>query len=112
MRESGQKEEILTDFENQKPKTKKVIINPMHTFIAASFFFLAQVDPNSAIGIFKSLLAKILLLIGIGLIGYGGYLLSKTGHVMDAFLCIIGGFLCALAVPFISYCAHISGVDF
>ncbi len=76
-----------------------------------AYVMLAQVDPNSAIDTFKNLLAKFLLLIGVCVICYGGYLIAR-GHQLEGIMCIIGGFLIAIAVPIISYLAQLGGITF
>src|SRR5438067_7004258 len=78
---------------------------------ALSFvLFLAQADPNAAIETFKALLAKILLLIGVAVIAYGGFLIARQGHTIEGILCIIGGFIIAIAVPLITYMAQTVGI--
>ena len=84
----------------------------MHSILASTLIILAQVDPNAAIESFKLLLGKLLLLVGVGVMAYGGYLVSRQGHLMDGILCIIGGFLIAIAIPLMSYLASLSGITF
>ena len=85
----------------------------MHsTLIASMFVILAQADPTSAIQSFKTLLAKILLLVGISTIAYGGFLIAKQGQTLEGILCLVGGFLIALAVPIITYFASLGGIQF
>ncbi|PWU19878.1 MAG: hypothetical protein C5B50_05460 [Verrucomicrobia bacterium] len=73
---------------------------------------LAQADPNAAIDSFKLLLAKFCLLIGVAVIAYGGYLIARQGHTIEGVLCIIGGFIIAIAVPLITYLAQNVGITF
>lgn len=79
--------------------------------LASAFIILAQVDPNAAIDSFKNLLAKFLLLIGVVVLCYGGYLIAR-GHQLEGIMCIIAGFLIAIAVPIITYLAQLGGISF
>ena len=84
----------------------------MHPIIASTFILLAQTDPSTLIDTFKLLLAKILLLIGVAVIAYGGYLISRQGQTIEGILCIIGGFIISIAVPFITYLGSQAGITF
>jgi len=84
----------------------------MHHVIASTFVLLAQTDPSTLIDTFKLLLAKILLLIGVAVIAYGGYLISRQGQTIEGILCIIGGFIISIAVPLITYLGSQAGITF
>jgi hypothetical protein len=73
---------------------------------------LAQTDPGTLIDAFKVLLAKILLLVGVAVIAYGGYLISRQGQTIEGILCIIGGFIISIAVPLITCLALQAGITF
>ena len=84
----------------------------MHPIIASTFVLLAQTDPSTLIDTFKLLLAKFLLLVGVAVIAYGGYLISRQGQTIEGILCIIGGFIISIAVPLITYLALQAGIPF
>ena len=84
----------------------------MHPIIATTFVLLAQTDPGTLIDTFKVLLAKLLLLVGVAVIAYGGYLISRQGQTIEGILCIIGGFIISIAVPLITYLALQAGITF
>jgi hypothetical protein len=52
-----------------------------------------------------------MLLIGVIVICYGGFLIAR-GHQLEGLMCIIGGALICLAVPIITYIAQLGGVSF
>jgi hypothetical protein len=50
-------------------------------------------------------------LIGVVVLCYGGYLIAR-GHQLEGIMCIIAGFLIAIAVPIITYLAQLGGISF
>ncbi len=82
----------------------------MNLILAFTTTMLAQADGVPEIAQFKTLLAQILLLVGIICIAYGGYLISR-GHQLEGLLCLLGGALIAMAVPIITYLAQIAGIS-
>jgi hypothetical protein len=84
----------------------------MKPIIATSFVILAQADVNSAITSFTTFLGRILLLIGIVIIAWGGWQVARRGEHADGLIAIIGGFIIAMAVPIIRFFASLAGISF
>lgn len=80
------------------------------SFAAPSWFVpvLAQATFDSALTAFVAFLSRILLLIGIAVVAYGGWLISQ-GKNADGVMAIIGGFVIVAAVPIIRLLASMVG---
>lgn len=84
----------------------------MNAILAQSLIILAQTDISTQITSFKAFLAKILLLIGVAVVAYGGYLISRQGQTLEGIICMIGGFIIAMAVPILTWMAALGGITF
>lgn len=71
----------------------------------------AQTTFDSALRSFLEFLTKILVLIGVALVFYGGWLIGQ-GKTAEGVLCIIGGFVIAAAVPIMRMLAEMTGTTF
>jgi hypothetical protein len=72
---------------------------------------LAQATFDAALQSFLGFLAKILILIGIAVVFYGGWMVSQ-GKSSEGVLAIIGGFLIASAIPILRLLAQFTGTTF
>ena len=74
----------------------------MKTILFSSLILLAQASPDPSIDAFLVFLAKIMLLIGVTMVFYGGWKIHR-GEVQEGLLAIIGGFIVGLAIPIVRF---------
>ena len=79
-----------------------------HLILFAEIFpLLAQASPDAAIVRFLEFLAKILMLVGVVMIFYGGWKIHR-GETQEGLLAIVGGFIVALAIPIMKFLISIA----
>jgi hypothetical protein len=76
----------------------------------ASVLFLAAVSVDDAIKQFIEFLSRIMMVIGIAVVFYGGWKIHR-GEVEEGVLALIGGFIVCLAVPIIKVLASYAGIS-
>ena len=59
---------------------------------------------------FRIWISHVLILIGIALIAYGGWMIGHNGETGRGSLAIIGGFILVAAVPIVNAFARMNGV--
>lgn len=70
--------------------------------LAIAYILLAQASPDAKIEAFLAFLGKVMMLIGVVMIFFGGWKIHR-GETADGLLAIVGGFIVALAIPIIRY---------
>lgn len=83
----------------------------MKQFLTSSHYILAQIAGGPDIQSFKAFLAKILLLVGVIIVAYGGWQIAH-GRQSEGLLCLVGGLLMAMAIPLITFFASLYGISF
>lgn len=72
---------------------------------------LAQATLDEPLRRFLEFITKVLLLIGLALVVFSGWLIGQ-GKTDNAVLCIVGGFVIAAAVPIMRMLAEMTGTTF
>jgi hypothetical protein len=84
----------------------------MNTNTLTALIILAQADVNSAITSFTTFLGRILMLVGIVIVAWGGWQVARRGEHADGLIAIVGGFIIAMAIPIIKFFASLAGLSF
>lgn len=83
-------------------------LNPRY---ASTLVLLAQTSIDLPLNNFLAFLSKIMLLIGVVMIFYGGWKIHR-GETSEGLLAIVGGFIVALSVPILRVLAGFGGISF
>jgi hypothetical protein len=83
------------------------------SFLAVQWFapMLAQATFDSALQSFLGFISKILILLGIAVVCYGGWMVSQ-GKTSEGVMGMVGGFLMAVAVLILRLFAQFTGTTF
>ena len=71
----------------------------------------AQATFDAALESFLGFISKILLLLGVAVVFYGGWMVSQ-GKSSEGVLAILGGFIIAAAIPIVKLLAQFTGATF